>query len=233
MTEALNLPIERPASAGPALVPLPEVSASPEVTARLERMENSPFWLSEEERRAVDSRAFEPAPRRRRPPPANRPATALCSLVLLSLLAAFFSWVSAEPFWLAVGHGDAGYATTARCHGDGLTQRCTGRFTTADGSIIVPRITLLGISGERRQPGAVSPARIVSPDSGQVYTATTEVLPHLRWGLGFLLVLACGYGIARSTGARRLPSRPARRGAVIASFLGPILLLGGFLAAAY
>ncbi|SDT76252.1 hypothetical protein [Actinoplanes derwentensis] len=226
-------PVESVESPRPGVTPLPEVSGSPEVTARLERMENSPFWLSEEERRAAEQRTDYEPPRSRHRPPARNPVTALGALVLLSLLAAFFGWVSAEPFWLAVGHGDAGYATTTRCDGDGLTQQCTGRFATTDGSLIVAGVTLLGISGDGRQPGAIAPARMVSPSSDQVYTATTGALTHLRWGIGFLLVLICGYGITVATGARRMPSRPARRGAVIASFLGPVLLLGGFLIAAY
>ncbi|WP_430780759.1 hypothetical protein [Actinoplanes sp. G11-F43] len=223
-----------PVEPRPGITPLPEVTASPDVEARLERMENSPFWLTEEERAAVTARIAEPPPhRRRRPPPPRNPVTALAALVLLSLVAAFFGWVSAEPFWLAVGHGDHGYATTARCQGDGLAQRCTGRFTTADGSLIVSRVTLLGVSGDGRQPGAITPARMVGPESDQAYTAPAGTVMHLRWGLGFLLVLICGYGIAVATGARRMPSRPARRGATLASFLCPLLLLGGFLAAAY
>ncbi|GAA1599626.1 hypothetical protein [Actinoplanes couchii] len=219
---------------GPGVTPLPEFSGDPEVTARLERLENSPFWLSEEERRAAEHRPadFESPPRHQRLP-ARHPVTALTSLVLLGLLAAFFGWVSAEPFWLAVGHGDRGYATTTRCAGDGITQRCVGRFVTRDGAVVAARVTLLGISGTGRQPGSIAPARMVSPDSDQVYTTATGPLTHLRWGLGFLLVLICGYAIAVTTGARRLPSRLARRGATIASFLGPVLLLGGFLVAAY
>ncbi|HWS31119.1 MAG TPA: hypothetical protein VN408_00095 [Actinoplanes sp.] len=217
--------------ARPGVTPLPEVSGSPEVEARLERMENSTFWLTEDERRAAEQRTAGP-PRHQRLP-ARNPVTALTSLVLFSLLAAFFGWVSAEPFWLAVGHGNSGYATTTRCDGTGLTQQCTGRFVTADGTIVAAGVTLLGISGDGRQPGAIATARMVSPDSDQVYTAAGERLTHLRWGIGFLLVLLCGYGITVTTGVRRLPSRPARRGATIASFLGPLLLLGGFLAAAW
>jgi hypothetical protein len=217
----------------PGVTPLPEVLGEPEVEARLERMENSPFWLSEEERAAAETVPADRRPGRRRRQPAHNPLSALFCLVVLSLVAAFFGWVSAEPFWLAAGHGDQGYATTIRCQGDGLTQRCLGRFTTADGGFAVSPVTLLGIDGDRRQPGAVSPARMVSPGSGQAYTAPAGPLMHLRWGLGFLLVLICGYGIAEATGARRLPSRPARRSATIVSFLGPLLLLGGFLVSAY
>ncbi|BEL11281.1 hypothetical protein Q0Z83_094720 [Actinoplanes sichuanensis] len=228
-------PSARPLSETPSARPLSEtpsaaegraaeVLAAPEVE---ERLANSPFWMSEEERDAADP---EPAARHR-PMPADRPLAPLLYLILLSLVAAFFGWVSAEPFWLAVGHGDRGYATTTRCHGSGLTQRCIGQFA-ADG-FSVTTVTLLGVDGDGRQPGAVTPARMVSPGSDQAYTASDGSLMHLRWGLGFLLVLVCGYGIAETTGARRLPSRPARRGATIASFLGPILMLGGFLVAAY
>ncbi|GAA4931566.1 hypothetical protein [Actinoplanes utahensis] len=235
-----HLADERLATANELMIidvePVPAPAAEPEAaepqTARLERMENHPFWLSEEERAATEVAVVDRPPGRRRRRPARNPLPALLSLVLLSLVAAFFGWVSAEPFWLAVGHGDTGYATTTRCHGDGLTQRCTGRFATTDGDFAVSRVTLLGIAGPAREPGSISPARMVSPASTQAYTAPAGPLMHLRWGLGFLLVLICGYGIAETTGARRLPPR-ARRTAVIASFLGPLLLLGGFLAAAY
>jgi hypothetical protein len=236
LATAGELMIIEPERARPGVTPLPEVLGEPEVEARLERMENSPFWLSEDERAAAEAAQAAQADRRpgkRRRRPAHNPLSALLCLVVLSLVAAFFGWVSAEPFWLATGHGDHGYATTIQCQGDGLTQRCTGRFTTADGNLAVSRVTLLGISGDRRHPGAVSPARMVSPGSGQAYTAPAGPLMHLRWGLGFLLVLICGYGIAEATGARRLPSRPARRSATIVSFLGPLLLLTGFLVSAY
>ncbi|MEV0897948.1 hypothetical protein [Actinoplanes sp. NPDC049802] len=217
----------------PGVTPLPEVIGSPAVEARLERMENSPFWLSEEERAHSEVARADRRPGRRRRPPAHNPLSALLALITLSLVAAFFGWVSAEPFWLAVGHGHHGYATTVHCRGDGLAQRCAGRFAALGGHYTASPVTLLGISGAGRQPGAVSPARMVSPDSGQAYAAPAGTLMHLRWGLGFLLVLICGYGIAEATGARRLPSRPTRRGATIASFLGPVLLLLGFLIAAY
>ncbi|MEV6298090.1 hypothetical protein AB0M02_01655 [Actinoplanes sp. NPDC051861] len=211
----------------------PTVALTPHADARRERMENHPFWLSEEERAARAAAQPDRRPGRRRRPPARNPAGALVALVALSLLAAFFGWVSAEPFWLAVGHGDRGYATTTHCRGDGLTQRCTGRFATSDGQFSVARVTLLGVSGEGRQAGAISPARMVSPGSGQAYTAPAGPLMHLRWVLGFLLVLVCGYGITEATGARRLGNRRTRKRAVIAGFAGPLLLLGGFLIAAY
>ncbi len=213
------------------LPPLPE-DASPATAHRLERVENSPFWETDEARITAEAR-LDPRPGRRRRPPAANPVTSMLALITLGFVAAFFAWVSAEPFWLAVGHGDRGYATTTRCHGDGLTQRCTGRFATDDGSFTVRRVILLGVAGTAREPGAITGARMVGPDSAQAYTATAGLLMHLRWALGFLMVLICGYGIAGATGARRLESARARRGALLGSVAGPVLLLAGFLIAAY
>jgi hypothetical protein len=228
LATAGELMIIEPAARAAGSPPPAEVLAAPEVE---ERLANSPFWLTEEERAAAETDPVGlPAVPRRRPPAAN-PVRALLCLIVLSLVAAFFGWVSAEPFWLAVGHGDRGYAVTARCQGTGLGQRCVGQFATED--FAVAPVTLLGVSGDRRHPGAISPARMVGPGSDQAYASSTGPLLHLRWGLGFLLVLVCGYAIAETTGARRLPSRPARRGATIASLLGPLLMLGGFLIAAY
>jgi hypothetical protein len=215
--------------------PLPDVPVSPEVEARLERLENSPFWMSEQERNAADQ-SRPPAHRAagpRRRPPAHNPVGPMVALVMLSLLAAFFAWVSAEPFWLAVGHGDDGRATITRCHGDGLAQRCAGQFTSDDGSFTAAPVTLLGISGASRATGAITPARMVSPGSDQAYAGPAGTLMNLRWILGFALVLICGFGIVRSTGANRLESGMRRRRAVLLSFAAPILLQAGFLAAAF
>ena len=214
----------------------------------LERLENSPFWLTDEERAAAEAAgsSAETRPRpadgpadgsRGRPPVAprspRRPVPGLIGLVALALIAAFFSWVSAEPFWLAVGHGDRGVATVGRCTGSGVTQRCSGSFAAADGRFAVERVTLLGVEAGSRTTGAVAPARMVSPDSRQVYVGAAGWLVHLRWVLGFVLVVLVGYGIAGMTGARQLETASARRGAVLISLAGPILLLAGFLAAAY
>ncbi|BBH64832.1 hypothetical protein ACTI_15170 [Actinoplanes sp. OR16] len=215
--------------------PLPDVTVSPEVEARLERLENSPFWMSEQERAAAEAarpRTRQPG-RRRRPATRRSPAGPLAALVTLSLLAAFFAWVSAEPFWLAVGHGDDGRATTIHCRGEGLTQRCAGSFVAGDGRFTASRVTLLGISGTSRQEGAVTPARMVSAGSDQAYAGGAGTLMNLRWILGFALVLICGYGIAQSTGAHRLETGMKRRRAVLLSFAAPILLQLGFLAAAF
>jgi hypothetical protein len=212
--------------------------------AARERLENSPFWMTDEERAATGSAGPTPEVRpagegRTGPPPTSkprsprRPLPGLVALVALALIAAFFSWVSAEPFWLAAGHGDRGVATVGRCTGSGLTQRCTGAFAAGDGSFTVQRVTLLGVGQNARATGAVAPARMVSPDSRQAYVGETGWMVHLRWVLGFILVVLCGYGIAGMTGARQLETASARRGAVLISVAGPVVLLLGFLAAAY
>jgi hypothetical protein len=240
-----TVPIERtPAPPAPApqrharnrpTEPLPPPTGSPRTDARLERLENHPFWNT-------DPEATEPLPTdrpahaqpRRRPDRATRqPVGALLALVVLSLVSAFFAWVSAEPFWLAVGHGERGYATTTQCTGSGVGQRCVGRFAAADGGFTVARVTLLGVGPGERVAGTVSPARMVSRDSHRSYLGDTSPLLQLRWLLGFSLVLFCGYVIAGVTGARRLETGRARRGAVLASLAGPLLLLGGFLIAAW
>jgi hypothetical protein len=223
--------------AGPAMDPV-----------RAARVENSPFWLTDEERAAAghdwpaaETRdAVAPAtadasgrPPRRKPRLQRRPASGLPGLIVLALVAAFFSWVSAEPFWLAAGHGDRGVATVDRCTGSGVTQRCSGSFTAADGGFTVQRVALLGVGAGASHPGTTAPARMVSADSRQAYVGATGLLLHLRWVLGFMLVLLCGYGIAGLTGARRLGTARSRRAAVLTSLAGPIALLAGFLAAAF
>lgn len=212
-------------------VPLERAPVTDPLTAKLE---NSPFWLD----RPLHPQAEPGAHAAIRTHRGHRPAhgirlSAHVSLVALALVAAFFGWVSAEPFWLATGHGDTGTATVTECVGTGVTQRCTGQFTDRAGRFTVSRITLLGVPPAQRAPGETAPARMVSPDSHQVYVGGTGPLMHLRWVLGFVLVLLCGYAVAGVTGARRLDTAKARRAAVLLSLAGPVALLAGFLIAAY
>jgi hypothetical protein len=245
-----TVPLDRPMPARPRqggtrpTEPLPPATGSPSTDARLERLENSPFWRGTSTDDTIEvPPGEEPPPVLTRPrhrgtgraarKHTGRPVSAQVSLVALGLVAAFFAWVSAEPFWLAVGHGDQGYATTTQCTGDGVTQRCAGRFADAGGRYTITQVRLLGVEGQARQPGAVTPARMVSPDSLQAYVGGTGALLQLRWMLGFALVLLCGYAIAGVTKARRLDTAKARRAAVLLSLAGPLALLAGFLAAAY
>jgi hypothetical protein len=197
-------------------------------------LESSPFWLTEEQRaawpQAENRDKIVPSHRQHAP---RRPAPGLAGLLVLGLVAAFFAWVSAEPFWLAIGHGQNGVATVTQCTGGGLTQRCTGQFRANGGKYAATSVTLLGVTPSRRMPGVSSPARMVSSTSRQAYVGQAGWLIQLRWVLGFLLVLLSGLGIARLTGARRLENARARRGGLLMSLTGPALLLAGFLYVAY
>jgi len=218
-----------------------------ELNVKRSRMENSPFWLNDEERAAAGN-AW-PAPelhgrraagtideRRGRPSRHRTPRNAapgLFGLIALALIAAFFSWVSVEPFWLAVGHGYSGLASVARCSGSGVTQRCAGSFTAADGSFTAGEVTLFGVPKASAHPGSVTPAQMVNPTSRQAYASGSRPLLLLRWVLGFLLVLICGLGIAGLTGTRQLETVRARRAALLMSVAGPVVLLTGFLLGTY
>jgi hypothetical protein len=151
--------------------------------------------------------------------------------VTLSLLAAFFAWVSAGPFWVAAGHATDGTVMITECTGDGLTQRCRGDFL-AGRHRFATHVRVSGVPRERTAAGSALPARMTGPDGGVAY-ADTGAGRHLRWLLGLLLVLACGAGIARWTGATRLPDPRHRRWAAGVALAGPLLITAGFLAAAW
>ncbi len=186
--------------------------------------------LREEPRRA--DRPLAPASRRtrRRHPPDPLPGLAV--LVSLSLLAAFFAWVSAGPLWLAVGHSTNGTVVITDCSGGGLTQRCRGSFLADADRFVAHGVRVSGVPAERGTTGTALPARMTGPDGGTAY-ADTGVGRHLRWLLGLLLVVACAAGIARWTGATRLPDPRHRRWAVGSALGGPLLITAGFLVAAW
>jgi hypothetical protein len=189
-------------------------------------------------RASLQTRASSAVAGRPRPPSKERPlrhlrrpGTGLAWLVLVALFASFFAWTSAEPFWLAVGHSQAGTATVTRCAGDGVLRRCIADFTgpgfTAQG------VTVLGATTDRqRSEGATLPARMVRHGDRIAYAGSADGL-HVRWGVGLGLTMLCGVLVAWATGARRLLGGKARAGAVLLSFAGPLLLFGGMLAATY
>jgi hypothetical protein len=209
--------------------------------ARLQAIEQSTFWLTGDETThdgdvdTPDTLTAPPASRIgvARPDLPRKPRSPFVGLVLLlvaAFAATFFAWVSAEPIWLAVGHGQSGTATVTACSGAGIRARCEGTFTT--GSRSTGRVALLGVDTAQRQAGATVPARMVHPDSRQAFVASSLML-HLRWSIGLLLVVLSGLAIAGATGARRLESPRARRRAVLLSMTGPLALLVGFLVASW
>ncbi|MFI7023195.1 hypothetical protein [Micromonospora sp. NPDC049900] len=160
------------------------------------------------------------------------PLPGLAALVGLSLVAAFFAWVSAGPLLLAAGHGTSGTAVVTACTGDGLTQRCRGIFTASDGRFRIHGVRVSGVPEQQATAGAALPARVTAADATVAY-ADHGVGAHLRWLLGLLGVLGCAAGIARWTGATRLPDPQGRRWAVTAAFAGPLVTTLGFLVAAW
>ncbi|MBM0278029.1 hypothetical protein, partial [Micromonospora tarensis] len=164
------------------------------------------------------------------PPP--DPLPGLAALVVLSLVAAFFAWVSAGPFWLAVGHARVGTVVLDDCTGDGLSQRCRGIFLADDGRFVAHGVRVGGVPAGSTAAGTSLPARMTGPDSGTAY-ADVGVGRHLRWLPGLLVVLGCTAGIVRCTGSARVPGRRHRRWAVAAAIAGPVLITAGFLVAAW
>ena len=136
-------------------------------------------------------------------------------VVGLSLLAAFFAWQSAEPLWLALGHGVPGTAEVTVCDAaDPTEEALTSRteeptvpypcvvFTARHGEFRAVDITLRGAGEAAHTPGSRIPARMISPDRDRAYAADPVGL-HLRWSLGMLLVLAGRRG--DRVGQRRHP----------------------------
>jgi hypothetical protein len=172
-----------------------------------------------------DLRPGPPVIRRVKPP--RRPLLGLPLLVVLALVALLFGWLGAEPFWLAVHHGDAGTLTVTSCTGSGVGKHCLGRFVTADGHYTVGSVTMSGAQDAGR-PGAHLTARMVGRDGRLAYVGDNTGL-LLRWVLPLAAVVGCGLLIGLATGAWRLHGR-ARFGAVTLSLLGPLTITACVLA---
>ncbi|MFI6130397.1 hypothetical protein [Micromonospora sp. NPDC051141] len=183
----------------------------------------------EPRRRTVRIRARREPTRPVHPPD---PPVGLAVLVTLSLLAAFFAWVSAGPFWLAVGHSTGGTVMITECAGGGLTQRCRGIFQADGDRFQAQGVRVSGVPAGHTATGNTLPARMTGPGGATAY-ADSGVGRHLRWLLGLALVAGCAAGIARWTGATRLADPRQRRWAVGLAAAGPLLILIGFLAAAW
>ncbi|GAA2404343.1 hypothetical protein Cme02nite_68370 [Catellatospora methionotrophica] len=179
-------------------------------------------------------RRLEAAPARkraRRPRSPRRAGIAMPLLILFGLVAAFFSWVSAEPLWLAVGHGKTGTLTVTSCTGSGLLQRCVGEFATPARDFTAESVSVLGPPGQAE--GLSAPARMVGAGSHRAYVTNGTGGLHLRWMIGLSIVMFCSICIVFATGALRLPERRERLAAIGLAFAGPLLITIGFLAATF
>jgi hypothetical protein len=155
---------------------------------------------------------------------------ALPALVLLALLTAFLAWVSAEPFWLAVGHGSQGTAVVVAAQSGG-EPACQATFTADGGDFIVSRVVLAGVRGSACVAGTRLTARMVSADGDRAYPVDHADL-NLRWAVGFGLILLMGLLIMWITGALRFAGW--RRVATTALSLGaPFLVTAGILTASF
>ncbi|MGH3663402.1 MAG: hypothetical protein ACRDTQ_16295 [Micromonosporaceae bacterium] len=173
-----------------------------------------------------------PGPKLRVVTPPRSPVLGLSLLLLLALLTFFVAWVSAEPFWIAMGHYDTGNVRVTRCVGEGdLGTRCVGAFTSDHGGHALNSATISGAEAADRAVGRSLPAKMVSPDGRIAYVGDAVGLT-LRWSIGIGLLLLIGFGVAAGTGAWRFRGR-ARGGAVITSLAAPFLLAGAVLAVTY
>ncbi len=153
------------------------------------------------------------------------PWLAVPGLLVVTILATFFGWVAAEPFWLAAGHGHHGRATVLAA-GPG----CRASFT-ADDATFTAAADVAGIDPASCPAGAVRPAWMVSAGGSRVYLTDARGLA-VRWGVGFGLVLVCALAAVWVTGATRFAGW--RRGVATALTLAaPIVLAAAMVASAY
>jgi hypothetical protein len=161
------------------------------------------------------------------------PTSGLAGLLLTTLLASFFAWVSAEPLWIAVGHAERGTATVVNCGGSGIALRCRADFRAASGAFTARDVRLTGVAVDHRRVGSEVAAHMIGAGGRTAYADEGAGTLHLRWGLGLTLVLACVAGGVWATGALRLPDGRRRRDAWLAGLAGHLLITAGFLAAAF
>lgn len=161
------------------------------------------------------------------------PLPGLVLVLVLTLVASFFGWVSAEPAWLALGHSQVGEVVVTRCTGTGLGQRCRGDFRVPGQHLVVRGIRLTDVPEAHRTPGTVLPARMVRVSAETAYVDQPGPTRHLGWLLGLTLVLLCAAGVGWATGALRLAEPSARRWSVVTGFCGPLLIVTGLFLAAF
>lgn len=144
----------------------------------------------------TDRRRARPGPVPRRPP--RRLFPALLGIIACACLMMFFAWVSAPALWMSVGHAHTGTVTVTSC-ADGFAPGCDGLFETATWS---KELRLTG-AVTADDVGAVLDARTTGPDASSAYVGGVTGLV-LRWAVGSVLFMACGFALVVVSGAARL-----------------------------
>ncbi|MET7427191.1 hypothetical protein [Dactylosporangium sp. NPDC005555] len=180
-------------------------------------------------RRPRDAAVTSPPPKRRarKVPRPRSPAVGLPAMLLIALLAGFFAWTSAEPFWLDMGQGEAGRAQVTRCTGDGVLRRCYATFQSADGAAVAG----VPVVGADDAPGTVLDARM--RDGGRIAYAGDPTGLRVRWTVGLALILLCGAALCWATGAGRLGRFRTRLAACALTTAAPVVLGLGVLVSCY
>ncbi|MEV6928512.1 hypothetical protein AB0M46_29050 [Dactylosporangium sp. NPDC051485] len=168
-----------------------------------------------DERRSAPPRRAR-RPKRTRPP--RGPLAGLTAMLLIALLAGFFAWTSAEPFWLDMGHGVKGTAEVTACQGTGLLRRCRADFA-APGRETVDGARLMGLDGAT---GASVTAEML-PGGRVAYAGNPSGL-RVRWAAGLGLIVLCGVMLAWLTGAWRFARLRERLTAWLLTAASPIAL---------
>jgi hypothetical protein len=165
--------------------------------------------------------------RRRRTRPARGPLAGLSAMLLVALLAGFFAWTSAEPFWLDMGHGVRGTAQVTSCKDSGVLRRCLAEFAAA-GREPVPGARLMGLEAD---PGD-SVAAVMVPGGRIAYAGAPSGL-RVRWAAGIGLVVLCGIALAWLTGAWRFARLRDRLTAWTLTAAAPLTLAAAIVLASY
>ncbi|MEV0560358.1 hypothetical protein [Dactylosporangium sp. NPDC050588] len=180
-------------------------------------------------RQPRDAARTSPPPVRlpRKPKRLRSPAAGLPAMLLIALLAGFFAWTSAEPFFLDMGQGEAGHAQVTRCRGDGVLRRCYVTFQPDKGAAVagVPLV------GADEDPGAVLDARM--REGGRIAYAGNPTGLRVRWTVGLALILLCGAALCWATGAGRLGRLRTRLAAYALTAAAPLVLALGVLVSSY
>ncbi|MEV4139221.1 hypothetical protein AB0J72_44535 [Dactylosporangium sp. NPDC049742] len=180
-------------------------------------------------RQPRDAARTSPPPVRlpRKPKRLRSPAAGLSAMLLIALLAGFFAWTSAEPFFLDMGQGEAGHAQVTRCRGDGVLRRCYVTFQPDKGAAVAG-VPLVGADDA---PGAVLDARM--REGGRIAYAGNPTGLRVRWTVGLALILLCGAALCWATGAGRLGRLRTRLAAYALTAAAPLVLALGVLVSSY